>query len=46
MPNAIRRPPFTERVLCPIATITDYHDQNREFHKLLGSHLAQIRDVP
>ena len=35
-PNAVRRPLVTERVLRPIATITDYHDQIREFHKLLG----------
>ena len=35
-PNAIRRTLVTERVLRPIATITDYHDQIREFHKLLG----------
>jgi hypothetical protein len=31
MPAAVHRPPFTERVLRPIATITDYHDQNQEF---------------
>jgi hypothetical protein len=36
MHPAIRRPPFTERGLRPIATITDYHDQNQEFQKLLG----------
>jgi len=30
----------------PIATITDCHDQIREFHKLWGSQLTQIRDVP
>lgn len=30
-----RQPPVTERVLRPIATITDYHEQIREFHKLL-----------
>jgi hypothetical protein len=30
------RSPVTERVLRPIATITDYHDQVRRFHKLLG----------
>jgi hypothetical protein len=41
-----RQPPVTERVLRPIATITDRHDQIREFHKLLGSQLTQIRDVP
>ena len=41
-----RQPPVTERVLRPIATITGYHDRNREFHKLLGSQLTQIRDVP
>jgi hypothetical protein len=35
-PNAVRRPLVTERVLRPIATITDYHDQIREFHKFLG----------
>ena len=35
-PNAVRRPLVTERVLRPIATITDYHDQIREFHKLLS----------
>jgi hypothetical protein len=35
-PNAVRRPLVTERVLRPIATITDYHNQIREFHKLLG----------
>jgi hypothetical protein len=35
-PNAVRRPLVTERVLRPIATITDYHDQIREFHKVLG----------
>ena len=34
-PNAVRRPPITERVLRPIATINDYHDQVREFHLLL-----------
>ncbi len=32
--------------ISPIATITDHHDQVREFHKLLGSQLTQIRDVP
>jgi len=46
IPNTIPRLPVTERVLRPIATITDYHDQIREFHKLLGSNLTQIRDVP
>lgn len=40
------QPPVTERVLRPIATITDCHDRIREFHKLLGSQLTQIRDVP
>jgi len=35
MPSAVRRRPFTERVLRPIANITDYHDQNLEFQKLL-----------
>jgi hypothetical protein len=35
-PNAIRRTLVTERVLRPIAIITDYHDQIREFPKLLG----------
>jgi len=35
MPKVVRRPLLTERVLRPIATITDYHDQIREFHKLL-----------
>jgi hypothetical protein len=34
--NAVRRPLVTERVLRPIATVTDYHDQIREFHKLLS----------
>jgi hypothetical protein len=43
---ADRQPPVTERVLRPIAIITDCHDQIREFHKLLGSQLTQIRDVP
>jgi hypothetical protein len=41
-----RQPPGTERVLRPIANITDHNDQIREFHMLLGSHLTQIRDVP
>jgi DNA-binding transcriptional MocR family regulator len=45
-PYTDRQPPVTERVLRPIATITDCHDQIREFHKLLGSQLTQIRDVP
>ena len=36
MPKAVHRPSVTERVLRPIATITDYNDQIREFHKLLG----------
>ena len=36
----------TERVLRPIATITDHKDRIREFHKLSGSQLTQIRDVP
>jgi hypothetical protein len=35
-PIAIRRHSVTERVLRPIATITDYHEQIREFQKLLG----------
>jgi hypothetical protein len=35
MPKVVRRPLLTERGLRPIATITDYHDQIREFHKLL-----------
>ena len=30
------RSPVTERVLRPITTITDYHDQIREFHNRLG----------
>ena len=41
--HADRQSPVTERVLRPIATITDCHDQIPEFHKLLGSHLTQIR---
>ena len=40
------QPPVAERVLRPIATIIDLHDPIREFQKLLGSHLTQIRDVP
>jgi len=35
MPNAIRRPPFSERVLRPIATMSDSCEQRREFQKLL-----------
>jgi hypothetical protein len=35
-PNAVLRPPVTERLLRPIAIITNYHDQIREFHRLLG----------
>jgi hypothetical protein len=46
MPDATHEPLITERVLRPIATINDYHDQIREFHKLLGNNLTQIRDVP
>jgi hypothetical protein len=36
LPVIAGRSRVTERVLRPIATITDYHDQIREFHKLLG----------
>ncbi len=36
MPKVVQKPSITERVLRPIATITDPHDQIREFHKLLG----------
>ncbi len=35
MPDGVRRPPVTERMLRPIEAITDYRDQLREFHKLL-----------
>ncbi len=45
-PNTVRQSSVTERMLRPLATITNYCDQVREFHKLLGSHLTQIRDVP
>ena len=34
-PNAIRRPPVTERALRPIAAISEEHEQIREFHRLL-----------
>ena len=36
MPDAVHRPPITERMLRPIATITDYRDQLIEFHRFLG----------
>ena len=35
MPNAVRRPPFSERVLRPIETMSDPREQRREFQKLL-----------
>jgi len=35
-PNTIPQSTVTERVLRPIAAITDHHDQVREFFKLLG----------
>ena len=35
MPDAARRPFVTERILRPIVTIADHHDQLREFQKLL-----------
>jgi hypothetical protein len=35
-PNAVRRSPVTERVLRPIAAISNCHNQVREFHKLLA----------
>jgi hypothetical protein len=31
MPDAVRRPPITERMLRPIKANNDYHDQLREF---------------
>ena len=36
MPDAIHKTLLTERVLRPIGTITNYGNQIREFHKLLG----------
>jgi hypothetical protein len=36
MPDAIHKSLLTERVLRPIGTITNYGNQIREFHKLLG----------
>jgi hypothetical protein len=35
MPNTVRRPSVTERVLRSITTIIDHRDQLREFHKLV-----------
>ncbi len=35
LPDAGRRPLITERILRPIVTIPDHHDQLREFQKLL-----------
>jgi hypothetical protein len=35
MPNAVRCPSVTERVLRSITTITNHRDQFREFHKLV-----------
>ena len=36
LPKSVRPSSVTERLLRPITAITDYHDQIREFHKLLG----------
>jgi hypothetical protein len=36
MPYAIHKSLLTERVLRPIGTITNYGNQIREFHKILG----------
>lgn len=35
MPDVSHQPLITERILRPIGTITDFHDQLREFHRLL-----------
>lgn len=35
MPDAVGRPPVTERILRPIGVIADQRDQLREFHKFL-----------
>lgn len=36
LPNSVRPSPVTERLIRPITAITDFHDQIREFQKLLG----------
>lgn len=36
IPDGVHRSSLTERMLRPITAITDYHDQNLEFQKLLG----------
>lgn len=35
IPEMVRRPPVTERMLRPIGTLSDYCNQLREFHKYL-----------
>jgi len=35
MPDVSHQPLITERILRPIGTFTDFHDQLREFHRLL-----------
>ncbi|MGB7631948.1 MAG: hypothetical protein WBM29_12840, partial [Candidatus Deferrimicrobium sp.] len=35
LPEAVHRPPVTERLLRPIGAIADHRDQLREFHKFL-----------
>jgi len=35
MPDAVDRPPITERILRPIELISDCGDQLRKFHNLL-----------
>lgn len=35
MPDVSHQTLITERILRPIGTITDFHDQLREFHRLL-----------
>jgi hypothetical protein len=36
MPKAVHRPQITERVLRPICAISNFRDQLREFHRVLG----------
>jgi len=36
LPKSVRPSSVTERLIRPITAITDYHDQIREFQKLLG----------
>jgi hypothetical protein len=35
IPDGVRRPPISERILRTIEIITDYRDQLQEFHKFL-----------